>query len=682
MNHILDGKNIKIGTCYYPEHWPREMWESDIDRMLKAGIEAVRIAEFAWSKVELHEGEFDFSFFDEFLDLCQRTGMKVIFCTPTATPPAWLTEKYPEVLNADINGNLYRHGSRRHYNFNSSVYREKSRIITEKVASHYGPRECVIGWQLDNEFNCEINVYYSESDNIAFRKWVKNKYQTLDKLNDAWGTAFWNQTYTDFGEVYLPRPTVNTAQNPHQMLDYYRFISDSVRSFAKEQSDIIRKYAKPGDFITTNGMFGHLDNHALTKESLDVYMFDCYPNFNNRVDQPVDLNAFRDRSYSRMLTETRSISKIYGIMEQQTGADGWNIWPGVPSPRPGQIALWTMQSIAHGADYVSFFRWRTATFGTEMYWHGILDYSSRDNERLSEVSRIGAEVKKLSEVAGKEYVAKVGVLRDYDNNFDAEVDKWHGSVEWPSNEALFTAMQKSHTPFDYIYFYDGGLSADLSKYDVLFYAHPVIGSKERAEVLRKFVEAGGTLILGCRAGQKDLNGRCTMETLPGVFKELTGADVKEYSFIQPDMQKITVKTQAKILKAEVFTDRLSSYINGEALGTFEGDYYEGDVALMERSIGAGKVYYYGTAFNEESVEFFLEKCGVKDMFKDTVSAPESIELAMRGNCIFILNYKNEKSTVTFKRECKNLLTGESLEGEVTLPAYGYLICAEGLSPVR
>ena len=165
--------------------------------MLDNGIEVIRVAEFAWSKVERTEGEFTYEFWDEFLDMAERIGMKVIFSTPTATPPAWLTNKYPEVLNADMDGNLYRHGARRHYNYNSPKYRELSARITRVFAEHYAKRPCIIGWQIDNEFNCELFEFYSESDTVAFRGFLQKKYGTVDVLNEAWGTFFWNQTYTD-----------------------------------------------------------------------------------------------------------------------------------------------------------------------------------------------------------------------------------------------------------------------------------------------------------------------------------------------------------------------------------------------------------------------------------------------------------------------------------------------------
>ena len=169
MRTLLDGTNITIGTCYYPEHWDKSMWEKDLSRMKQAGIQVVRIAEFAWSKIEPREGEFTYEFFDEFLDLALEKGIWVIFSTPTATPPAWLTDEYPEVLNATVDGEKIHHGSRRHYNYNSKIYREFVSRIVEKSASHYAGHPAVIGWQIDNEFNCENSMFYSESDTVAFR---------------------------------------------------------------------------------------------------------------------------------------------------------------------------------------------------------------------------------------------------------------------------------------------------------------------------------------------------------------------------------------------------------------------------------------------------------------------------------------------------------------------------------
>lgn len=678
MSAILDGNRLVLGTCYYPEHWPETMWKEDLERMLEAGIEVIRIAEFAWSKVEPTEGNYTYEFFDRFLDVAEGTGMKVIFCTPTATPPAWLTEKYPEVLNADQSGILYRHGTRRHYNYNSPVYQKFSKEITEKFAEHYAKRPCIIGWQLDNEINCEKDVFYSESDHKAFRVYLKDKYGTLEALNDAWGTTFWNQTYTDWEEIHAPRRTYSDSTNPHEVLDYLRFVSVSARGFAKDQSDILRKYIKPGDFITTNGMFGHLDNHKMTEESLDFYTYDSYPNFAYCLDAYKDKNDLNDRKWSRNLSEVRSISPIFGIMEQQSGANGWNTRMEAPTPRPGQLTLWTMQSIAHGADYVSYFRWRTCTFGTEIYWHGILDYSSRENRRIREVREVHKKLQGMKEVAGARYQAQVGILKDYDNVFDAEIDVWHGRVDSASAKAFFAAGQRTHTPMDFVYLTENQTLENLRKYKVLIYPHATIMTEERAALLKEYVAEGGTLVIGCRSGYKNISGKCVMDKLPGLLAELTGTDIPEYSFIAPDAGTVTVDWDGTEFEASVFADLLEATgEQAQVKGTYTSDYYAGCGALVENTYGAGKAYYYGSAWNEKSAEVFLKKLGVLSPYKDIVEVPSSCEIAVREKdgvkYLFILNYMTDPAEIVLKKDGIDLYTGKTVSGRFTLEKYGTIV---------
>lgn len=674
MSKILNGEKITLGTCYYPEHWDKSLWEDDINRMLSAGIKTIRIAEFAWSKVEPTEGNFTYDFFDEFLDLTDKMGMQVIMGTPTATPPAWLTEKYPDVLNANKEGVLYRHGLRRHYNYNSDNYKRLSARIVEKFAEHYGKRACVIGWQIDNEINCEMCEFYSESDDRAFNVFLQNKYDSLDDLNDAWGTVFWNQTYTDWSEVHIPRPTVQGNVNPHQTLDYYRFISESALRWAKMQADIIKKYKKEDDFITTNGLFPHVDYQRMRDESLDFITYDSYPNFAYCIDDyKADDKGLRDRKWSRNLTETRAISPIFGIMEQQSGANGWDTRMNAPTPRPGQISLWSMQSIAHGADFISYFRWRTATFGTEMYWHGILDYSGRDNRRLAEISRFSKTVEDISEIAGSYYIAKVAILKDYDNIYDSEYDTWHQSAERVSQEAFYNAAQRSHTPMDYVYLTQDLTEKDLKQYDLLIYPHMTIVNPDYLPALEGYVRNGGKLLIGCRSGYKEITGKCTMDKLPARLKPLTGSDVFEYTYISPDAGDVHVKWGDNILTASVFADQIDSD-GAEIIATYEDDYYKGCGALTVNNLGTGKVYHYGSAFNEDTARTFLEKLGVINPYGNIIDIPASAELAVRNKdgqeYVFILNYLNEEISANIKTELYEMISKKNVIGDISIEPYG------------
>ncbi len=666
---------LSLGVCYYPEHWDEKLWREDLRRMQSAGIGTIRIAEFAWSKFEPTEGNFTFDFFDSFLKAAEETGIKVIFGTPTATPPIWLTEKYPEVLNRTKDEIMLRHGARRHYNYNSPKYQELCSRIVEQLAIHYGMHPNIIGWQVDNELNCEMNEFYSESDTLSFRRFLQAKYHTLEKLNKAWGTTFWNQTYTAWEEIYVPRHTISDSTNPHEVLDYYRFISDSAINFCKIQSSILRRYIRPDAFITTNGMFGNLDNHRLEKDCLDVYTYDSYPNFAFGMGadpkNSIDLN---DRKWSNNLSEVRSICPHFGIMEQQSGANGWNTGMEAPAPKPGQMTLWAMQSISHGADYVSFFRWRTCTMGTEIYWHGILDYDNRDNRKLEEIKGISEWTEKLAKVTGAEYCANIGVLRDYNNIFDSQLDKWHQRLDKSSGLEIFAACQLTHTPMDYLYLQEDTLAEELLKYPVLFYPHAFILTDRNVQLLEEYVRQGGCLILNCRTGLKDETGQCPMTVMPGKVSDLAGMTVEEHTFVGPNDEDVYMEFLGKRQEAPIFNDILEvNAENSRVLGTYLGNYYKGRPAVVEHPFGKGKVIYYGAAFSRENVKALLEYTGVISPYGNIIDLPEECELSVRTKgekaFLFVLNYSKNPVNIVLKQPMLDLKGGAEAKGEMSLAAY-------------
>ncbi len=675
MSQNYQWKQMTVGTCYYPEHWPEELWASDLDRMLENGITVIRIAEFAWSKFELREGEFTFDFFDRFLALCVEKGMQVIFCTPTATPPAWLTEKYPEVLNCDINGVPYRHGLRRHYNYNAPVYLEKSAAITRQLAEHYGQHPAIVGWQLDNEINCETCNFYSEADSAAFREWLKGKYGTLEALNEAWGTVFWNQTYIDWEEIHVPRRTVNNSQNPHMLLDYSRFVSFSAIRFCRVQTEILRQYIAPGVYITTNGLFENLDNHLFQDKCLDVYTYDSYPNFAYTVDTKWNPEALNDRRWSRNLTEVRSVCPHFGIMEQQSGANGWYSRMEAAAPRPGQLTLWAMQSVAHGADYVSFFRWRTCRIGTEIYWHGILDYDNRDNRKLREVKSFHDKLMKLQPVCGAENVASFALVKDYDNAFDAMHDRWHERVYWKSEEGIFAAAQKAHMPYDMLYLRDNTTLEELQKYPVLVYPHATILTPWRTALLTAYVEAGGTLLIGCRTGYKNDQGHCVMKPQPGLLAPLAGTYVEDFTFASPAEEEAYAIWEGEKLALPVFNDVLEEPFapGAKVLARYANNYYAGKPALVENSVGQGRVIFLGSTFGESTARRLLAYAGVQAV--SAAEAPAEVETVLRRDAegheyLFLLNYKAQEMEVRFPAPVQSMFTGKTLSGSAVLPPYG------------
>lgn len=690
MNNSTLEKSIKLdkltlGVCYYPEHWPDNLWEDDLDRMLDHGIEVIRIAEFAWNKFEPEEGVFDFSFFDQFLKLAQKKGMKVIFCTPTATPPAWLTHKYPEVLNAHADGTLLRHGLRRHYNYNSPKYNELTARIVDQIASHYCSHPSIIGWQIDNELNCETDVFYSESDHLAFRIYLKEKFKTLSALNEAMGTTFWNQTYTSWEEIHLTRVTNSNTNNPHMVLEEKRFISHSTIKYCALQADIIRKYMPEHQFITTNGIFGHLDSHEMTNSTLEFITYDSYPNFAyDTWSDPKKPGNLNDRKSSWALTRTRSISPHFGIMEQQSGAGGWDKRMKQPSPKPGQMRLWTMQSIAHGADFVSYFRWRTCWIGNEIYWHGINDYSNQPNRRLSELKTIQEDVQKISEIVGADYVAKVALIRDYPNIWDGEQDQWHGPLDEFSDNGWFCAAQLSHTPLDFLYLQNGAKKTcleDLQRYDCLIYAHATILTQETANLLKMYVESGGTLIMGARTGYKDEFGRCPMRPMPGFAADICGVNVVDYTHLSPGDEDEFALWDGEEIDAPVFNDILEAYQHSsqkaQILAVFKGNYYDGAPALVVNPLGKGKAYYFGAGFSTRTARVFLRNLGFSTPYKHLLELPEEIELSVREKnnqqYMFVLNYMNYATIIDVKKPMLDLITQNIVSGKTELGKYGVMV---------
>ena len=676
MKKEIGLNRLVLGTCYYPEHWDASLWDDDLRRMEEYGIEVIRIAEFAWSFFEPEEGVYTFDFFDRFMEVVEKhPKIKVIFCTPTATPPAWLTEKYPEVLNARVDGTVLRHGGRRHYNYNSEVYNEFTRKIVTKLAEHYGHHPSIIGWQIDNELNCGTDVFYSACDHRAFRVFLQKKYGTLDALNRAWGTDFWNQQYTSWDQVHLQRPTAQDEPNPHLALDSLRFFSDSCIRYCKLHYDILRSSISEKQFVTTNGMFSHLDNHEMTDIALDFFTYDSYPGFGYSPERS-DHDLY-DRKWSYNLSKVRSICPTFGIMEQQSGPGGWVKKQTMRSPKPGQMRLWTFQSVAHGADYVSYFRWRTCSFGTEIYWHGINDYSNVPNRRCEELCRIHADFQKASALAGAKYRAQIALLRDYDNEWDGELDKWHGPLTWQSETAWFKASTFTHTPMDVVQLRESTTAAELGKYKMAIYPHAAILTEERAQILAEYVRQGGILIMGARTGYKDTEGHCPMMPMPGYASALCGVEVADFTTIFPE-DTVRLDLNGTTLKASLFSDILK--VTGEntrLLGTFASDYYQDEPAVTENSFGEGKAVYFGSAFTRESAEALLRLYGLADPCQELLELPACCELAVREKegkqYYFVLNYDTQKAAIKLHTPMKDLLSEKTLSGDSELEGFGVYI---------
>lgn len=416
---------MRLGCCYYPEHWPERMWAEDAHRMAEMGLTRVRIGEFAWSRIEPEPGRYDWGWLDCAIDTLHTAGLGIILGTPTATPPKWLVDSLPDMLAVDAQGRERRFGSRRHYCFSHPGYRAECARIVTALAERYGQHPGIVAWQTDNEYGCHDTVVsYSAAAAQGFRQWLAARYADIGALNAAWGNVFWSQEYRTFDEIDPPHLTV-TEPNPAHVLDYRRFASDAVVTFNRLQVDILRS-ASPGRDIGHNymGFFTEFDHHAVSRD-LDVATWDSYPigfleQFWFRRDDKLryarqghpDIAAFHHDLY-RGCAHGR-----WWVMEQQPGPVNWAAHN--PAPLPGMVRLWTLEAAAHGAELVSYFRWRQAPFGQEMHHAGLLRPDSIDDTGAHEARAAARDLAMIGDLGAP--ARSVALLFSYEAAwlFDAQ----------------------------------------------------------------------------------------------------------------------------------------------------------------------------------------------------------------------------------------------------------------------
>lgn len=392
---------MRLGVCYYPEHWPEDIWADDARRMVDTGISRVRIGEFAWSRIEPAAGQYRWDWLDRAISVLHNAGLGIILGTPTATPPKWLVDAMPDMLAIDIGGRPRHFGSRRHYCFSHGGYRAEAARITRAMADRYGNHPAVTAWQTDNEYGCHDSVLsFSAAALAGFRRWLAARYGDVDRLNTAWGNVFWSMEYRSFNEIDLPNLTVTEA-NPAHWLAFRRFASDEVVAFNRIQTDILRG-ASPGRDILHNfmGFFTEFDHHDVGAD-LDIAGWDSYPlgflesfSFSEadkltyaRQGHP-DLAAFHHDLYRGCTAGGRWL-----VMEQQPGPVNWARYN--PAPLPGMVRLWTLEAMAHGAEMVSYFRWRQAPFGQEQHHAGLLRPDSEAAPGLAEAKQAAADIARI-----------------------------------------------------------------------------------------------------------------------------------------------------------------------------------------------------------------------------------------------------------------------------------------------
>ncbi len=532
---------MELGVCYYPEHWDEVTWAPDATRMRASGLSWVRVGEFAWSVLEPRPGHYEWGWLDRAVDTLAEAGLKVVLGTPTATPPKWLVDSMPDMLPVAPDGRRLGFGSRRHYDFAHRGYRDASAKVAADLAERYGRHEAVRAWQVDNEYGCHDSLRQAgRATRDAWPRWLEARYGTIQALNEAWWTTFWSMRYSCFEDVELPLQTVTEAA-PGARLDYARFSSELAIAYHRRQVAEIRPRS-PGRPVTHNAMlfFGDLDAHALGRE-LDAITWDNYPlgmlemaplpeelktRF-ARTGHP-DLIAFNHDLYRGALEPAAGEPyRPFWVMEQQPGQVNWA--PTNPLPSPGAVRLWTHQALAHGADVVSYFRWRPALGAQEHMHAGLLRHDGTPDQGLAEAERVAAELlAATTDAAPQRRRAPVALLFSYHDLWAGEIQPhaagWAGWGPWlhPYLALRSLGLDVDVLPPD----------RDLRAYSLVIAPSLTLADEALEAALERALSAATTLLLGPRSGAYR-NDMRVHEQQPGPLGGLSGTRVARVDTLRP-----------------------------------------------------------------------------------------------------------------------------------------------------
>lgn len=664
------------GVDYYPEQWSRDRWETDLALMREAGIRTVRLAEFAWGLFEPEEGRYEWGWLDEFLGLLASYGINAILCTPTPTPPTWLTQKYPDALRVNEQGQRMRPGTRRHICANHSGYRNHALTITREIARQYGNHPQVIGWQTDNEYGCHDTIRcYCEHCQAAFQEWLQEKHQNLTTLNNAWGTNFWSQRYTKWAQIEVPLPAP-AGHNPGLILDFYRFSSDTWVKFNAAQTKLLRRYA-PTHPITHNLMiyFFHFDQYQLAK-SLDFVAWDNYHHFGA---QAVTVAANHDLIWGVK-------EKNFWVIEQQVGQVNWTRHN--PQFPPNMLTLKTLQAIAHGADGILFFRWRQARFGAEMYHSGLLDHAARPTRAYDEASLLGDKWDTLMEyVGGQAPTHHAAILFDYDSHWALEFQPHTEILDFKaaSEEPLLFAGDAPLQPMNrsglyFLPYYEAlwrnnlqaaiiSPNGDLDRYKVILAPQLHIATEAHAIRLQAWVEAGGTLVIAPRSGFKTEENSLHPVPQPAALTELVGGTVWEFD-TRENSEHFSLNFGDARIVGGIWAELWEPDEGTEVLATYADTnrFFNGSPAILRKAHGAGQVITIGAYSNWELIDYLLPIIGLEPPF----STPHNVEAVQRGSLLFLLNHNATPQHFALPHRLNDYESGVSVS-TVELDGYGYRI---------
>ncbi|MBZ8177578.1 cellulase family glycosylhydrolase [Corynebacterium poyangense] len=648
------------GVDYYPEHWPEELLDEDLDRICRMGANTIRIGEFAWHLMEPTEGEYHFDFFDRVIEAAKKRGLTIIFGTPTATPPAWLAHNY-NIASVSINGQQRSFGGRHTASLSSPDYLKAAKKIVRNLAQHYARESAIIAWQIDNELGHEgADVCWSHHSKKAFQHWLEQRYNSIEELNQRWGTIFWSQTYNNFQEIPLPAPTI-TTHNPTLRLEWARFCSWRIEEFCRLQTQWIKDYIPNAicmhDF-PGGGLYKTVD-YSRTAKHIDKVGYNNYPVWGGQMTPiPPHKIAF-DLDYIRGLKKSS-----FWITEAIMGAQGHDITGYLP--RPGQAAMWSVQALARGADGLSYFRYRGATKGAEQFCYGIINPDNIEGRRFLEVRDVFSFFKKNEKVFSEKISAPVAIIADFDSRMAFQIQqqakhldvvqemmKWHRECH---SRNIMTDVIAS--------------DADFSGYQLIIVPHHIIYSPTVCHRLQRAAQAGAHVLVTCRSLVKDQDNNLVFaQSLPLHSQDWLGIRVEETESVAETNafclrtpvgnNSLTNLLLPSPVSAGVLRDMLSVEPGTQVLYEYDDPFFPEYAAFTHRPLGKGATWYLGTIpgpqLRSVIIDTLLNSIGFTG-----IDSPDGVEIIKRGTHQVIINH------------CP--VTQEVLG--ISIPPYGFQIMEE------
>jgi beta-galactosidase len=656
--------HLIYGGDYSPDQWTSDVWQEDVRLKQAAGVNLVSLGIFSWTKLEPKPGVFDFDWLDQLMDLLHSHSVAVNLATPTASPPAWMIHLHPEMLPVNADGVTLWHGSRRHYCPHNPDYHHYATRIATQLAERYKDHPALAMWHVDNEYGCHVGECFCDNSAAAFRTWLKERYSTLDKLNLAWGTAFWSQIYRDWEEIQPPRRSPAYA-NPTQQLDWARFSSDSWLACFAEQKAILRRIT-PNIPVTSNFMGFHksVDYFKFAAQE-DVVSQDSYPD-TYQPDWMVQAGMACD------LIRSVGARRSWLLMEQAASQVNWRQRNAVK--RPGVMRLGSYQAIARGADGIMFFQWRQSKAGAEKHHSGMLPHVGTDSRVWREVKALGNELKKLDSLLQSQVKADVAILMDWNNWWALELDSK------PSSDLKLQAQLYSY----YKPLFERNITvdfahpeSDLSRYKLVVAPNLYLTNDISAKNINQYVENGGTLLMSFFSGIVDENERIRLGGYPAPFRDMLGLVIEEYVPYSETQSNTLCTTDGRQFSCSFWSDVI--HLNtAQALATFEQDYYAGGPAITRNRFGKGTAYYVSTVPDQSGMDWLLDEiCKTAHVKSAVPNIPAAVEVLQRANekasWLFLLNHSTDKVIVSLEQSGLDLLTGRDVKGSIELEPTGVAI---------